>query len=605
MHSRLILSGLAACALAAPTLAQTISAIPQLTVPHSILDVDDVGPAGPTALLALRLAGSPCSVGLANLSFASASVTTDAYNLYTTRGRGLGWNGTGLALIDANGAFHSGDLRIDLSTPCTEIGFGLGDYSGSLILDFYRGANLLSTFSTSAFNGAPLQRFRMSGNTFDRVELRRVGADGFVITDLLIESGIEVAEMPFFPGLHSAIDMDTVGTAGPTNLAALNAAGSPMPANLRDVVLTANGQPLSVYDVNTAQGRALARNANNQIALVNPPSGVYQPFNARFDVARASAFGISIGDWQGAFALEFYDGNTLLETVITGNTLSPSPRYFYMTGATFDRVDVHALDPNARWVIPAIYVQTGSNDCCDAIPVSAGTSASYDTRGASTSQPAWPCGAAGNDIWFRYVAPCSGNARFETCGLASFDTVMQVFTGPCSNLSALACNDDACTSNGSRIDLAVEMGRAYLVRIGGFSSASGSVALRITETPSANGSFFGIGSNCGNVGLQASGIPALGGSVQYSMTNVGGVPFLFLGLSEINFPLCAAGCVLRVLPDLASLQTGAIQAAIPCDPLLVGAVFYVQGIDYGGTFGCSAGSPAQLSVTQLIRTTIG
>jgi hypothetical protein len=149
------------------------------------------------------------------------------------------------------------------------------------------------------------------------------------------------------------------------------------------------------------------------------------------------------------------------------------------------------------------------------------------------------------------------------------------------------------------------MGRAYLVRIGGFGGATGSVALRITETPSNNGSFFGIGSNCGNVGLQASGTPALGGSVQYSMTNVQGVPFLFLGLAEIDLPLCSAGCTLRVLPDLASLQTGIIQAAIPCEPLLVGAVFYVQGIDYGGTFGCSAGAPAQLSVTHLIRTTIG
>ncbi|MBL8897000.1 MAG: hypothetical protein JNM84_05210 [Planctomycetes bacterium] len=604
MYSRLFASGFAACALAAPTFAQTISAIPALSVPHSILDFDDAGAAGPISLLALRLAGTPCSVGIANLSF-SSSGGSDGYDFHTSRGRALGWSGSGLTLVDVNGSFTIGNLRIDLSTLCTEIGFGIGDYADGLVLDFYRGANLLASTTTSPISSAAqVQRFRMSGNSFDRVDLRRIGSDGFVITDLYIETGIEVSELPFFPGLHSTIDMDTVGAAGATNLAALNAAGTPMPANLRNVALTANGQPLSVYDVNTTQGRALARNANNQIALVNP-SGVYQPFHARFDVARAQAFGISIGDWTGSFALEFYDGNALLETVITGNTTSANPRYFYMSGASFDRVDVHALDPQARWVIPAIHVQTAANDCCDAIPVFAGTSATHSSVGASTSQPVWTCGSGGNDVWFRYVAPCSGNARFETCGLASFDTTMEIFTGPCSNLSSLACNDDGCASFSSRIDLAVEMGRSYLVRVGGFSGATGAFSLRIEETPSNNGSFFGIGASCGNVGLQASGNPTIGGSVQYSLSNVEGLPFLLLGLSQINFPLCSAGCSLRVLPDLGSLQTGTLQAAIPCDPLLVGAVFFVQGVDYGGSAGCSAGAPAQLSTTQLILTTIG
>jgi hypothetical protein len=275
-----------------------------------------------------------------------------------------------------------------------------------------------------------------------------------------------------------------------------------------------------------------------------------------------------------------------------------------MSGGSFDRVDIRALDQNARWVIPTLFVQTGANDCCDALPLHVGLNEGFDTRGSSSSLPTWPCGSGANDIWFSYTATCSGNVRIETCGLATFDTVLEALSGPCANLSSVACNDDACTLQ-SMVTFPVSLGERYLVRVGGFQGQSGSVSLLVTESTSGNGTFFGIGSNCGNLSLNATGTPDIGGAVQYTMSGVEGIPFLMLGLTQINYPLCPAGCTLRVLPELGSFATSSLQSPVPCDPLLIGGAFFIQGIDLGGSLGCNAGAPAQLTATHLIRTTIG
>ena len=86
------------------------------------------------------------------------------------------------------------------------------------------------------------------------------------------------------------------------------------------------------------------------------------------------------------------------------------------------------------------------------------------------------------DIWFAWVAEFSGNAHFTTCDSSSFDTSMVVYAGTCDN--QIACNgddsgEDGCQSYYSAIDVNVQTGQTYYIRIGGWEGATGSGTLTI------------------------------------------------------------------------------------------------------------------------------
>jgi hypothetical protein len=82
------------------------------------------------------------------------------------------------------------------------------------------------------------------------------------------------------------------------------------------------------------------------------------------------------------------------------------------------------------------------------------------------------------DIWFRYVAPCTGQVAVTTCGLAGFDTRLAAYTGCGGTL--IACNDDStgCTGLTSRMAFNASAGTAYLLRVGGHSGG-GTGTLRV------------------------------------------------------------------------------------------------------------------------------
>jgi hypothetical protein len=73
-------------------------------------------------------------------------------------------------------------------------------------------------------------------------------------------------------------------------------------------------------------------------------------------------------------------------------------------------------------------------------------------------------GPGGASVWFRWVAPSSGPARFDTCG-AGYDTLLAVYEG--GSTTALAANDDYCDV-GSLVGFAAEAGKEYLVAVDGY-----------------------------------------------------------------------------------------------------------------------------------------
>ena len=85
------------------------------------------------------------------------------------------------------------------------------------------------------------------------------------------------------------------------------------------------------------------------------------------------------------------------------------------------------------------------------------------------------------NLWYVYIAPCTGPATFSTCG-SSFDTVLAVYSGSTcypQQSRLLSCNDDYCGQQ-SELTINVESGHEYLVEVGGFSNLTGEGILNIT-----------------------------------------------------------------------------------------------------------------------------
>ena len=93
---------------------------------------------------------------------------------------------------------------------------------------------------------------------------------------------------------------------------------------------------------------------------------------------------------------------------------------------------------------------------------SVAVSNAFGTQESGEPEPAGPGGAS---VWYRWVAPSSGSARFDTCGTGFDDTLLAVYEG--SSTTPLAANDDAC-GLASVVGFAAEAGKEYFVAVDGF-----------------------------------------------------------------------------------------------------------------------------------------
>ena len=124
-----------------------------------------------------------------------------------------------------------------------------------------------------------------------------------------------------------------------------------------------------------------------------------------------------------------------------------------------------------------------NDDCAGAISVVSGSAVAFDTTMATDSPEIWPCGFGGGaDLWYTYTtAMPNADIRIETCG-SGYDTTLEVFTGTCLALVSEECNDDDCGLQSGIGITNVAIGTTYFFRVGGFSGASGTGTLLLTET---------------------------------------------------------------------------------------------------------------------------
>ena len=90
--------------------------------------------------------------------------------------------------------------------------------------------------------------------------------------------------------------------------------------------------------------------------------------------------------------------------------------------------------------------------------------------------------AGGRSLWYSWIAPASGVARFSTRGCA-FDTLLAVYTNVLvGGTNVIAADDDSGGFYTSEVTFSAEAGREYQIAVDGYGGANGRVVLHWEST---------------------------------------------------------------------------------------------------------------------------
>ncbi|MBC02463.1 MAG: hypothetical protein CMJ34_04035 [Phycisphaerae bacterium] len=126
-----------------------------------------------------------------------------------------------------------------------------------------------------------------------------------------------------------------------------------------------------------------------------------------------------------------------------------------------------------------------NDDCDDAMPVGEGD-IDFSTVDAESDGPELPgsCDEGfgtgfGPDIWYLIQPEFDTGVIVSTCGAATFDTRLAAYTD-CTG-TIVACNDDGegCPNFSSYMTFPAAAGQSYLIRVGGYGTATGTGTLSI------------------------------------------------------------------------------------------------------------------------------
>lgn len=130
--------------------------------------------------------------------------------------------------------------------------------------------------------------------------------------------------------------------------------------------------------------------------------------------------------------------------------------------------------------------QTATDSCASAPVIGDGTF-SYDLTGfTNEGNSVGACGGSGTaeDGWWQYVAAVNSVVTVQTCGLSTFDTVLDAYTA-CGG-TRIICVDDACGLQ-SRISFVATAGVPVFLRIADFAGGVHAGQISVTSVPTGGG----------------------------------------------------------------------------------------------------------------------
>ncbi len=108
------------------------------------------------------------------------------------------------------------------------------------------------------------------------------------------------------------------------------------------------------------------------------------------------------------------------------------------------------------------------------------SSATNQTDAANGGSPS--CGSMGEDVWYSFVAPASGNVLISFTSGTITDAVAGIYDGPCTAPTELVCNDDGGPGLMPQLSsTTLTPGNTYYIRLYDYGGGTGDVDLCITE----------------------------------------------------------------------------------------------------------------------------
>lgn len=139
----------------------------------------------------------------------------------------------------------------------------------------------------------------------------------------------------------------------------------------------------------------------------------------------------------------------------------------------------------APLILQDVPVYNGSDSLANRIPLPTTGNAAYqgfiqtDNLNASREpgEPDHALKAGSNSVWFKWTAPVSGIARFDTVG-TTFDTLLAVYTGTnFASLKEVASDEDSGGYFRSVAQFNAEAGQSYAIAVDGFAGKYGNLVL--------------------------------------------------------------------------------------------------------------------------------
>ena len=226
----------------------------------------------------------------------------------------------------------------------------------------------------------------------------------------------------------------------------------------------------TVSTTTTTSGNNLCATADKSSTCVTPAQNVWYKFTIP---AGGGSYVISVtGGTIVDPAISVYSGTCAGLTNVNctyGNTTNASVSASCLTAGTyFINVDddFGSAGTFSITVTQTIAGTISVNDnCTGATSVVAGNCVNGDVSCATQSQ-AGCVGTANDDIWYKFVATAS-SMEINVSASASFDPVVQIFSGACGSLTSLYCDDVDYTTGSSdcKAFTGFTVGTTYYIRV--------------------------------------------------------------------------------------------------------------------------------------------
>jgi len=204
-------------------------------------------------------------------------------------------------------------------------------------------------------------------------------------------------------------------------------------------------------------------------------SGNY--FRVYRNTSNNSATSAALGSWQTSTTYDDF-------SAVTGTT------YYYWVRAASNSTGSNAStysNSNTGYRAVSGPAAPANDNPCSATTITAGSSCSNTsgtTVGATnTTNPGAPtsCPFFGKDVWYKVQVPSSGIVTIRTTAGTLNDLIMAIYSGSCSALQGIVCEDDNTNGNGSYMPVITITGYSpgtwLHIRVWGYNGATGTFSI--------------------------------------------------------------------------------------------------------------------------------